>query len=108
VRWPDRDERQWTAIAGVVETVARALIDGGHDVDEDDPAVALMPVDVAGLAPADRNIVISWFPCRVGGSMCRPVGGRADKRPASPVEHLAGSPGRAAAGLAATRTRHLT
>lgn len=61
VRWPDRDQRQWTAVAGVVDAVGRAIAYGGHDVDEEDPTVALVPVDMARLAPADRNIVRSWF-----------------------------------------------
>jgi len=61
VRWPDRAERQWTTVAGVVEAVARTIAYGGHDVDEDDPTAALVSIDAAGLAPADRNIVTSWF-----------------------------------------------
>lgn len=61
LRHRDRDERQWAAIAGIVESVGRALASGGHETDEDDPTVALVPADVADLAPADRNIVTSWF-----------------------------------------------
>lgn len=61
VRWSDRDERQWGTIAGVIEAAGRALASGAHDVDQDDPTVAFVPVDLAGFAPADRNIVTSWF-----------------------------------------------
>lgn len=61
VRWPDRDERQWTAVASLVEAVARAIASGGHDVDDDDPAVATVPADVGALGPVDRKIVTSWF-----------------------------------------------
>lgn len=57
----DRDEPEWSTIATIVETVGRALVNGDHDVDEDDPTLALVPVDIAGLAPADQNIVTSWF-----------------------------------------------
>lgn len=61
LRHRDRDERQWTTIARIVETVGRAIAGGVHDVDEDDPTVARVPVAVDGLTPADRNIVTSWF-----------------------------------------------
>ena len=64
VRHPDRDQRQWAAIAGIVETVARALTSGSYAIDVEDPAVSLVPVDLAGLEVADRNIVTTWF--RVG------------------------------------------
>lgn len=61
VRHHDRDERAWPAIAGVVQTAARAIAYGGHPVDEEDPTVALVEVDVDGLDPTDRRIVSSWF-----------------------------------------------
>lgn len=99
VRWSDRDERQWGTIAGVIDAAGRALASGAHDVDQDDPTVAFVPVDLAGFAPADRNIVTSWFRAGSEAPSNRPVGGRTDERAASPLEHMAGGPGCAAAGL---------
>ena len=61
VRHHDRDERAWPAIAATVQAVARAIAYGGHPVDEEDPAVAVVAVDDPGLAAADRRIVTSWF-----------------------------------------------
>lgn len=60
-RHPDREQRDWAAIVRVVEAVARAIADGDHDVDGDDPTWAVVPADLVALGPEDRQIVTSWF-----------------------------------------------
>lgn len=57
-RWADRDERQWGAIAPVVDGLARALSAGEYDVER---GAAVLHAELSGLEETDRKIVRSWF-----------------------------------------------
>lgn len=61
VRHADRDERGWAAIATAVGTVAQSIACDEHDVDDEYPNMALVPVDLTGLGMEDKRIVKSWF-----------------------------------------------
>lgn len=62
-RYPAAHERNWRAIAEVVETVGRAIAVPGHAVLPDDPTWAVVDVDVeaADLDVDDLRIINSWF-----------------------------------------------